>query len=63
MDECESTFQSLKEYLVKPLLLSPSIEGEGLFLYLVVSQTVISLALILDESKIQRPMYNISQAF
>ena len=37
MDECEAAFQKLKEYLAKPLLLSSSIEGEDLFLCLVVS--------------------------
>ena len=30
-DECEAAFQNLKEYLAKPLLLSPSIKGEDLF--------------------------------
>ena len=63
MDECEATFLSLKEYLAKPLLLSPSVEGEDLFLYLVVSPTAVSSALIYEESKIQRPMYYTSQAF
>ena len=37
MDGCEVAFQNLKEYLAKPPLLSLSIEGENLFLYLVVS--------------------------
>ena len=32
MDECEAAFQNLKEYLAKPPLLSPSVEGEDLFL-------------------------------
>ena len=52
-DECEVSFQSLKEYLEKPLLLSLSVEGEELFLYLVVSQIAVSLTLICEESKIQ----------
>ena len=62
-EECEATFQSLKEYLSKPPLLSPSIEGEDLFLYLAVSQIVVSLVLICEELKIQRPVYYTSQAF
>ena len=37
IDECEATFQALKDYLSKPPLLSPFVEGEDLFLYLVVS--------------------------
>ena len=63
MDECEAAFQNLKEYLAKPPLLSSSVEGEDMFLYLVVSQTAVSLTLIREESKVQRPMYYTSQAF
>ena len=43
--------------------MSPSKEGEDLFLYLVVSVTVVSAALIREENKIQLPVYYISQAF
>ena len=62
-DECEAAFQSLKEYLAKPPLLSPSIVGEDLFLYLAVSPMAVSSALVYEESKIQRPVYYTSQAF
>ena len=62
-NECEVAFQNLKEYLAKPPLLSLSIEGENLFLYLVVSQIAVSSTLICEESKIQRPVYYASQAF
>ena len=48
-DECEVAFQALKDYLSKPPLLSPSVQGEELFLYLAVSQIVVSLALIREE--------------
>ena len=44
-------------------LLSLSKEGEDLFLYLTVSATIVSLALIREESRIQRPAYYVSQAF
>ena len=63
MDECKAAFQNLKEYLAEPPLLSPSIEGEDLFLYLVVSQIAISSALIREKSKIQLPVYYTSQSF
>ena len=63
MDECETAFQNLKEYLAKPPLLSLSIQGEDLFLYLAISQTVVSSALIREENKIQWPVYYTSQAF
>ena len=36
-DECEAAFQTLKEYLAKPPLPSPLMQGEDLFLYLTVS--------------------------
>ena len=42
MDEYKAAFQNLKRYLAKPPLLSPSIQGEDLFLYLAVSQMAIS---------------------
>ena len=60
MDECEVAFQELKHYLSNPPLLSPSKEGEYLFLYLAVSTTAMSVALIREENKIQLPMYYIS---
>ena len=62
-DECEVAFQELKCYLSNPPFLSPSKEGEDLFLYLAVSVTVMSAALIREENRIQRPMYYVSQVF
>ena len=46
MDECEAAFQELKRYLSNHPLLSPSKEGEDLFLYLAISTTAVSAALI-----------------
>ena len=63
IDECEEAFQDLKRYLSNPPLLSPSKEGEHLYLYLAVSTTVMSAALIREEAKKQLPVYYISQAF
>lgn len=62
-DECEAAFQELKRYLSNPPLLSPSKEGENLYLYLVVSDTAVSGALIREEDGKQLPVYYISQAF
>ena len=45
-DECEKAFQELKHYLSNPPLLSPSKEGENLYLYLAVSAIAVSAALI-----------------
>ena len=62
-EECETTFQELKHYLSNPPLLSPSKEGEDLFLYLAVSVTAISVALIREENMVQLQVYYVSQAF
>ena len=48
---------------MKPPLLSPSMTGEKMFLYLVVSNTAVSSTLINEEGKIQNPVYYTSQAF
>ena len=53
----------MKHYLSNPPLLSLSKEGEELFLYLAVSVTAVSAALIREENKVQLPVYYISQAF
>ena len=62
-DECEAAFQELKHYLSNPPLLSPSKEEENLYLYLAVSATAVSAALIQEEDKKQLPIYYVSQAF
>ena len=45
-DECEAAFQELKRYLSNPSLMNLSKEGESLQLYLAVSATAVSAALI-----------------
>ena len=62
-EECETTFQELKRYLSNPSLLSLSKEGEDIFLYLAVSVTTVSAAMIKKENKVQLPVYYVSQAF
>ena len=51
-DECKEALAKLKEYLTKPLLLSPSVMGEKLYLYLTVSNTAVSSALIREEGNV-----------
>ena len=51
-DECQKAFQDLKTYLTTAPLLSPSIPGEELYLYLVVSPYAVSSSLIREEGKI-----------
>ena len=62
-DECEVAFQELKRYLSNPSLLSSSKEGESLQLYLAMSGTVVSAALVREEDKKQLIVYYVSQAF
>ena len=56
-DECEKAFQELKHYLSNPPLLSPSKEGENLYLYLAVLAIAVSVALIWEEDRTQLPVY------
>ena len=62
-DECQKSFEELKMYLTSPLLLSLSKQGEPLSLYLVVSPTVVSSALIKEEDRVQLLVYYTSKAF
>ena len=61
-NECQETFQDLKVYLTTALLLSPSVLGEELYLYLPVSLHAVSSVLIKEEEKVQKPMYYTSWA-
>ena len=49
-------------YLVVAPLLSPSVMGEELFLYLAVTPHAVSSALIREEGKVQKPVYYTSKA-
>ena len=60
-DKWEQAFRSLKEYLSKSSLLSKLVEGEPLYLYLVVTEYTISGALVREEDKVQWPVYYISK--
>ena len=62
-DKCEIAFQELKRYLSNPPLLSSSKEGENLYLYLAVSTTTMSAALVQEEDIKKLPVYYVSQAF
>ena len=60
--ECQKAFVDLKAYLSSPPLLSPSKPREELFLYLAVSPVAISVALVREEDKVQKPMYYTNRA-
>ena len=51
-DECKEALAKLKVYLTKPPLLSLSVIGEKLYLYLIVSNTAMSSALIREEENV-----------
>ena len=55
--ECQQAFKDLKAYLSSQSLLSPSQPGEELFLYLAISLAVVSVAIIREEDKVQKPVY------
>ena len=60
-DKYEQAFRSLKEYLGKLSLLLKPVEGELLYLYLVVTDHAILGALIREEEKVQWPIYYIGK--
>ena len=62
MNECQKAFQDLKDYLTTTPLISPSIIGGKLYLYLAVSPHALSSALIREEGKVQKPRYHTSRA-
>ena len=49
--------------MTKPPLLSPSVMGEKLFLYLAISNTIVSSTLIKEEGNVHKPVYYTNQAF
>jgi len=53
----EEAFNKLKEYLINPSFLSRSTEDEILYLYLAVSPSAVSSALVREDSGIQKPVY------
>ncbi|KAI5335445.1 hypothetical protein L3X38_025578 [Prunus dulcis] len=61
-DECEVALQSLTIYLTSPPLLSKSVPGEDLFVYLAVSNSAVSSALIREELEAQHPIFYTSKA-
>ena len=63
IDKCEEALAKLKEYVTKPPLISPLVMGEKLYLYLAVSNNVVSSTLIREEENVQKLVYYTNQAF
>ena len=62
-DECQKAFKDLKKNLSSPPLLSPSMPGEELYLYIAVLQVTVSANLVREEGGLQWPVYFINRAF
>ena len=60
-EKCEQAFLALKEHLGCPPLFSKPIEGEKLYLYVVVSEETVSTALVREEEKVQWAVYYVSK--
>ena len=60
-DKCGQVFQTLKEHLGRPSLVSKPFEGEKLYLCLTISEEVVITALVKAEEKIQWPVYYVSK--
>ena len=61
-DDCQRAFEDLKAYLTSAPLLSPSVLGEKLYLYLAVTPHAVNSALIREEGRVQKPVYYTSRA-
>ena len=59
---CEQALQDLKKYLTSPSPLSKPKDGEQLFIYLVVSEGVVSTVLVREEESKQFPIYYIRKS-
>ncbi|PKA64609.1 hypothetical protein AXF42_Ash007355 [Apostasia shenzhenica] len=59
-EDCAKAFQSLKEYLLSPPLLSASVQDEDLFLYLSATDNSVSAVLVREEAIRQHPIHYIS---
>ena len=62
MDDCQRVFQDLKAYLTTAPLLSPSVLGEELYLYLAITPHAVSSVLVREEGRVQKPVYYTSRA-
>ena len=61
-EEYEEDLQKLKTYLSSAPLLSKPIDGEILYVYLVVSEHALSAVLVWEEEGKQSPIYYVSKA-
>ncbi|KAK2998488.1 hypothetical protein RJ639_022878 [Escallonia herrerae] len=60
-DDCQKSFEELKIYLSSPPLLLKPLPEEDLFLYLSVTEVVISTVLVREDDGIKKPIYYVSK--
>ncbi|KAK3008904.1 hypothetical protein RJ639_013201 [Escallonia herrerae] len=60
-EECQRSFEELKQYLASLPFLTKPINGEDLFVYLSVSEVAVSTVLIRDEKGKHKPVYYVSK--
>ena len=60
-EDCSAAFQGIKAYLSSPPCLSIPSPGEPLYLYLAVSEHVVSAVLVRETPEYQRPIFFISK--
>ena len=61
-EDCEAAFQGLRRYLASLPLLSKPITGETLFLFLEVSESVVSGALVWVDEGVQKSVYYVDKS-
>lgn len=61
MEECHTTFEGLLTYLITTPLLTRPVEGEMLYLYLVISPIVVSFILACEKEGVQNLIYYIGR--
>ncbi|XP_077222201.1 uncharacterized protein LOC143856047 [Tasmannia lanceolata] len=60
-EECQITFEELKQYLSSPPLLTKPEPGEELLLYLSISPMALAAVLVREEHNQQKPIYYVSK--
>ena len=64
MDECQNSFELIKEYLLHPPFLIPLMHGKSLLLYLSIIEDVVGSMLTQeDDDKNKRAIYYLSKRF
>nr|XP_017246807.1 PREDICTED: uncharacterized protein LOC108218398 [Daucus carota subsp. sativus] len=60
-EESQVAFEELKKYMAEPPLLSKPVDCEILYVYLAVSEQALSVVLVREDGKVQKPVYYVSK--